>query len=500
MVRLAVNLPKIASTANRLLAIGFFGALTAGFFFHFFWYYLAGLIFLPALLNFYLLYIQKDHTILRNFGLLGQMRYFMESIGPEMRQYFYLSDTEERPFNRAQRTEVYQKSKDIDSTSAFGSLMEFDKSETKLKHSFFPSNHEEVKPFSLTFGERSKNPYIINKHMMVSAMSFGSLGKNAIMALSKGAKLAGIPMNTGEGGLSPYHLSGGADLIFQMGTAKFGCRNKDHTLNEEKLKEIAKNPLVKMIEIKFSQGAKPGKGGLLPKEKITKEIAEIRHVPLGEDVVSPERHAECDNPVNTVKFIRRVQDISELPVGIKFCLGCPDQFTELVKEMKKQKSFPDYISLDGAEGGTGAAPYSFMDNVGIPLFPALHMVIKVLEKEKVRKHVKVVCAGKLINPGKQILALSHGADAVYTARGFMLAIGCIQALQCNRNTCPVGITTHDPHLQRGLDVEKKAIRVANYVKNCEHDFYQLLASMGVTKSSELSPWKLYESEPLESHL
>jgi len=286
-------------------------------------------------------------------------------------------------------------------------------------------------------------------------------------------------------------LMEGADIIFQMGTAKFGVRKKDGTLDDKKLKELSGKSQIKMIEIKFSQGAKPGKGGLLPKEKITKEISELRGVPMDRDVVSPSSHSECNNPVNTVKFIKRVQDVSQLPVGIKLCLGNPDEFRELIREMKKQNTFPDYISIDGGEGGTGAAPKGFMDDVGIKIFDALPIVHEILIQEKIRDKFKILAAGKLINPGKQLIAMCLGADAVYTARGFMFALGCIQALQCNKNTCPVGITTHDRKLQRGLDIEDKSDRIKNYVDNLDRDFYELLTSTGAKKVDDLSPRNIY---------
>jgi glutamate synthase domain-containing protein 2 len=489
--RLAVDLQKTAQWGAHLLYAGLIGWTALGYYVHPGFYVAAGITLPFALLNIHFKHIQKKHTLLRNFGLLGAARYMMESVGPELRQYFFSSDTEERPFNRMERAEVYRKAKNIDSTEAFGSLLEFNHHEVKLKHSMFPVAKKDVEPFSVTFGERSKNPFSINKHIMISAMSFGSLGAKAVEALSTGAKKAGIPMNTGEGGLSKYHLKGGADIIFQMGTAKFGVRNDDGTLNDDKLRRVAGQQNVRMIEIKFSQGAKPGKGGILPKSKITKEIAQIRGVSMDKDIISPERHQECDTPENTVKFIRHVQDVSELPVGIKLCLGDEKEFRTLVEEMKKQDGFPDYIAVDGSEGATGAAPKSFMDNVGVPLLPALQMVVRTLEEVGVRSKVKIVASGKLINPGKQITAIAHGADACYSARGFMLALGCIQALQCNKGGCPVGITTHDPILQRGLIVREKATRVANYVKNLDHEMKQLLAAMGLKSVSKLNKEKIY---------
>jgi glutamate synthase domain-containing protein 2 len=282
------------------------------------------------------------------------------------------------------------------------------------------------------------------------------------------------------------------NLIFQMGTAKFGVRNEDGSLNDQKLKDLADQDPIKMIEIKFSQGAKPGKGGLLPKEKISEEIAELRNVPMGQDVISPPHHVECLCPKTSVQFIRRVQEVSGLPVGIKFCLGRNTEFQELVREMKAQKVFPDYIDIDGAEGGTGAAPKSFMDDLGVPLVVALPAVQRILLEEGVRDKLKLVCAGKLINAGKQVKVLSMGANAIYTARGFMLAIGCIQALQCNKNICPVGITSHDPQFENGLDIESKSDRVVNYVNALEHDFTEILSAMGCRNVSELAHSNIYD--------
>ena len=493
MARLAIDLPWIARYVNIGIVI----------FLVLFWYlgvnvsneyHVGTVIFLILfLINFYYRHVQKKHALLRNFGIIAQARYMIESIGPELRQYLYANDVEEKPFSRLERSEVYRKAKNIDSTEAFGSLLNFDDEEIKLRHSMYPVDQKDMEKYSLTFGEERgiKNRYTINKPFIVSAMSFGSLGMNAVRAISRGAKAAGIPMNTGEGGYPKYHLMEGCDLIFQMGTAKFGVRNPDGSLNGDKLRDLASKPEIKMIEIKFSQGAKPGKGGLLPKEKLTEEIAELRHVPMGQDVVSPPHHIECTNPQSTVEFIKRVQDFSKLPVGIKMCIGSESEFRTLVREMKRQKIFPDYISIDGAEGGTGASPKSFMDNVGVPLFGALPLVQRILVEEKVRDKLKLLCAGKLISPGKQLTAMALGADAVYTARGFMLALGCIQALQCNRNTCPVGITSHNPRFQKGLIISDKAVKVTNYVNNLEHDFYELLGSTGCKSIKDLTPDKVY---------
>ena len=308
------------------------------------------------------------------------------------------------------------------------------------------------------------------------------------------AKALGTFCCTGEGGYPKYHLMEGCDLIFQLGTAKFGVRDENGFLDDEKLRDLAAKPEIKMIEIKLSQGAKPGKGGLLPREKITQEISELRGVPMGKDVVSPPHHKECTDEATTVAFIKHVQDVSNLPVGIKFCVGSFNEVKELVQEMIKQDTFPDYMSVDGAEGGTGAAPKAFMDRVGVPLFPSLSGVNKILCKAGVRDRLKLVAAGKLVNPGRQMLAFALGAEAIYSARGFMLAMGCIQAMECGKNTCPIGITSHDPSLQKGLDIGAKSVRVKNYVNNVEHDLIELLAATGQPSFHSLTMKNLYIPE------
>jgi glutamate synthase domain-containing protein 2 len=484
------KLSKFANLAIPILAVTFLLAgMLASFYFHF----LTVTFLIMTVINLFYLKVQKNHTILRNFGIMGQARYMIESIGPEFRQYLFMNDTEERPFNRVERSEIYRKAKDIDSASSFGSLNDFDAKEIKIRHSMFPVDKEDLDPFGVTFGEERglETAYTINKPIIISAMSYGALGANAVRSLARGAKMAGIPMNTGEGGYPKYHLMEGCDLIFQLGTAKFGVRNGDGSLNDQKLTDLAAKPEIRMIEIKFSQGAKPGKGGLLPKEKITPEIAELRGVTPGKDVVSPPHHKECTDATTTVAFIRRVQEVSGLPVGIKLCVGCFHEFRSLVQEMKRQAIFPDYISIDGSEGGTGAAPKAFMDKVGVPLLPALRGVNEILTEEGVRDRLKLMAAGKLVNPGKWITAMSLGADACYSARGFMLALGCIQALQCGNNTCPVGITSHDPELTRGLVVPAKAQRVMNYVKNSTKEFNELLSASGCRSARDLSPGQLY---------
>lgn len=491
--RLTINLERMAQTANTAIVVLLVASALLGHLVSFYFHFLTVSLLLLNLINFYWRHVQKTHALLANFGFMAQMRYLVESVGPEFRQYLYSSDTEERPFTRIERAEVYRKAKGVDSSSAFGSQLDFGPDEFKLRHSFYPVKKSELPDFRVTYGEARglDTAFTLERPVMISAMSYGALGGNAVRALARGAKKAGIPMNTGEGGYPKYHLMEGADLIFQMGTAKFGVRTDDGHLDDDKLAELARKDQVRMIEIKLSQGAKPGKGGLLPKEKITQEISELRGVPIGKDVVSPPHHVECTDGPTTVAFIRRIQEVSGLPVGIKFCLGREAELAALVEEMKKQDAFPDFITVDGAEGGTGAAPKSFMDDLGLPLFYALPRVQQILEEAGVRDRMRINASGKLINAGRQMTAMSLGADACYTARGFMLALGCIQALQCNANTCPVGITTHDPHLQQGLDVEAKAVRVANYVEALHHDYLELAAAMGRSAVTGLDQNNLY---------
>ncbi len=498
--KLAINLHKLARFTNTAIPIATLLSFLAGwqisFYFHFLTVPMLGL----TLINLYYLFAQRNHSLLRNFGILGQGRYMLESLGPELRQYWYSSDTEERPFNRTERAEVYRKANNIDSASSFGSLNDFDATEIKLRHSLFPISRNQLQPYRVIFGEERgiQNTYTLKVPFIISGMSYGALGKRAVRSLARGIAQTGGLMNTGEGGYPKYHLMENCDLAFQIGTAKFGIRNEDGTLNDPLLADLAAKEQIKLIELKLSQGAKPGKGGMLPKEKITTEISELRGVPLGQDVISPTHHPECSDYPSTVAFIRRIQNVSQLPVGIKLCIGDPRQFAELVAEMKRQDSFPDWITIDGSEGGTGAAPKAFIDRVGMPLFPALKSVQNILVSAGVRQRLKLIASGKLINPGSQIIAFCLGADAIATARGFMLSIGCIQAMQCGSNTCPVGITSHKAELERGIDIADKALRVANYVHSLEHDLEELLCATGVRRVQDLSFEHLYI--PIESSL
>ncbi|MFU8849271.1 MAG: glutamate synthase-related protein [Opitutales bacterium] len=485
---LRVDLHKLARFTNAVLfclPVIFFAF---GHFVSFYFHFLTVAAFFLLVVNLFYRHVQNEHTILRNFGLIGQGRYLIESVGPEFRQYLYSNDREERPFNRLERSNVYQKAKNVESAASFGSLLDYDATELKIRHSLFPTPKGNARPYRCTLGEERgvAQPHTLTRPFMISAMSYGALGDHAVRALARGAAAAGITMNTGEGGFPKYHLMEDADLIFQLGTAKFGVRTEDGQLDPDLLREVAAKPQVKMIEIKFSQGAKPGKGGLLPKEKITPEIAELRKVPLGEDVVSPPFHCECTDLASTVGFIARIQSLVDLPVGIKLCVGSFKELRELVDEMKRQDVFPDWITVDGGEGGTGAAPRAFIDRIGMPLFPALHGLHQILVEAGVRGRLKLFAGGKLIEAGRQCIAFALGADACYSARGFMLALGCIQARECGNNTCPVGITTQDAKLQAGLIVENKARRVANYVNNTLHELDELVTATGKTDPRELT--------------
>jgi glutamate synthase domain-containing protein 2 len=493
MTSATIDLHKLSRFANASIVALAAIFLIAGVYLSFWFHFLTVFFVLLTVLNLFYRHVQTSHTVLRNFGVLGQARYALESLGPELRQYLFASDVEERPFNRDERSEVYRKAKGIDSTVSFGSLKNYGATEIKIRHSLFPTDPTAREPFSVTLGEERgiENQYTLQRPVIISAMSFGALGAPAVRTLGRGARMAGIPMNTGEGGHPRYHLMEGCDLIFQIGTAKFGVRDAEGRLDEDELRALAGQSAVKMIEIKLSQGAKPGKGGLLPKEKITKEISELRGVPMGQDVISPPSHIECRDASSTVLFIRRVQQISGLPVGIKLAVGSFVELRTLFEEMKAQDAFPDYVSIDGGEGGTGAAPKPYIDAFGLPLLPALHGVQQLLIELEIRDRLKLFAAGKLINAAEWLIAMSLGADAIYTARGFMLALGCIQALQCGRNTCPVGIATHDPSLQRGMVIKEKAARVKNYVEHVTHDFEELLCSVGVRSARELGLDHLY---------
>ncbi|MCH1492275.1 MAG: FMN-binding glutamate synthase family protein [Luminiphilus sp.] len=436
---------------------------------------------------------QTQQAIRRNYPVIGRFRYLFEHLGVFFRQYFFAMDREELPFNRAQRGWIARAAKDIDHTIAFGSTKPIHTpGDILFLNSAFPKLEEETELAERTplrFGEGyARAPYETHSVFHISAMSYGALSAPAIQALSSGAAEAGILLNTGEGGLAPYHLEGECDLVFQIGTAKYGVRDSAGNLCDTKLKEVAAHSQVKMFEIKLSQGAKPGKGGILPAAKVTDVIARTRGIPEGEDSLSPNRHTDIASVDDLLTMIHRIRAVTGKPVGIKFVLGQPEWLDELCSSIHERglDHAPDFVTVDSADGGTGAAPQSLMDNVGLPADSSLPWVVDKLEEHQLRPRIKVMSSGKMSTPSGVAAALCLGADSVNTARGFMFALGCIQALQCNKNTCPTGITTHDPDLQKGLDPRVKAKRVANYARNLIKEVEIVAHSCGVVNAYELS--------------
>ncbi len=442
-----------------------------------------GLVVLVIIILFIADISQTKDAIRRNYPVLGRFRYLFSTLGEFFRQYFFAMDREEMPFNRAEREWVYKSSEGVDNTVAFGSTKSLTPVGTVIfVNCPFPTlDTDATSAPAVQFGPFSEKPYNSTSIINISGMSYGALSKPAVRALSKGAKLAGCWLNTGEGGLSEWHLEGGCDIVFQLGTAKYGVRDKNGDLDEGKLRKLADRPEVKMIEIKMSQGAKPGKGGILPAGKVTREIAEIRGIPAGEASISPNRHPEIDNVDELLDYVGRVRGISGLPVGFKAVIGAYGWLDTMCEEIKRRglESAPDFITIDSGDGGTGAAPMPLMDNVGLPIKETLPMVVDILTKHGLRDRIKVIASGKLITPAEVAWAFCAGVDVVVSARGFMFALGCIQALKCNKNTCPTGVTTHDRHLQRGLDPEDKAVRVRNFVEKMRYGVGMISHSCGV---------------------
>lgn len=433
---------------------------------------------------------QKKHSILRTHPIIGYLRYFAENLGIYLRQFFYAGDREELPFNRAERTWVYEAAKNIDTSIGFGSTRDRKPINTiYFVDAPFPVLERKiVEARPVTIGENCRHPYTAKSLINISAMSYGAISKNAILALGSGAKMAGCWLNTGEGGLSPYHLESHCDLVAQIGTAKFGYCDNQGNLSDNRLKEVAAYEQIKMFEIKLSQGAKPGIGGILPAIKVTPEIAAIRKIPPYQEAVSPNRFPEISNSAELLDFIHHVREITGKPTGFKVVLGDYNWLNELCNEIIKRgiEHAPDFITLDGSEGGTGDAPMSLADYMGLPLAESLPALVDTLTEYGLRQRIKVVASGKLITPGMITWAFCVGADFVNSARGFMFALGCIQALQCNKNTCPTGITTHKPWLERGLDPQDKAVRVYHYVKNIEQEVGMICHSCGVNEPRELT--------------
>lgn len=433
--------------------------------------------------------LQTRQAIKRNFPLVGNFRYILESIRPEISQYFIETNFSGVPFSRQSRSLVYQRAKKQLDTLPFGTQRNvYDVGYEWVNHSLSPVHPDPHKMRVTIGGPDCKQPYsasILN----ISAMSYGSLSKNAVMALNKGAQMSGFAHNTGEGGVTEYHLRHGGDVIWQIGTGYFGARTLEGNFDAELFKEKSANPTVKMIEIKLSQGAKPGHGGILPKEKVTEEISKIRNVPMGQDVNSPPAHSAFSTPLEMMSFIKELRDLSGgKPIGFKLCVGKRREFLAICKAMIESGITPDYIAVDGTEGGTGAAPLEFSDSIGTPLAEALIFVNNALVGFGLREQIKIICSGKIITGFDIVKNISVGADICYSARGMMLAVGCIQALRCNANICPAGVATQDPQLVKGLHVEDKAKRTSSYHDGTVKSVAEIIGAMGLNSTEELQPW------------
>lgn len=453
-----------------------------------FWrqHWLTTLIFsLLVIVGFHDMLVSK-HTILRLYPVVGHLRYFFESIRPEIQQYFVETNLNGRPISKEFRDLVYQRAKGNRDTRPFGTQFEVYRNGYEfVAHSLAPKplNDEH---FRVNFGnQQCRQPYQMSV-LNISAMSFGALSKNAIMALNKGAKLGKFAHNTGEGGLSPYHQRYEGDLIWQIGTGYFGCRDKDGNFNALMFEQNAQRTQVKMIEIKLSQGAKPGHGGILPAVKLTEEIAAIRHVPMGQDVVSPPAHSAFNNPIGLLEFVAQLRELSGgKPVGFKLCIGKKHEFLAICKAMLETNIYPDFITIDGGEGGTGAAPIEFTNSVGMPLRDALHFVNNALIGCGLRQHVKLIAAGKAFSAFHMFRLFALGADTINSARAMMMALGCIQSRHCNNDKCPTGIATQDPKRFKALNVEEKAQRVARFHDEMIENLAELVAVAGLTHPDQI---------------
>ncbi|AOZ69300.1 FMN-binding glutamate synthase family protein [Rhodobacter xanthinilyticus] len=434
---------------------------------------------------------QTRHAVLRNYPVLGHMRYIFEEMRPEIRQYLIESDQDEEPFSRDERSIVYQRAKNVEDARPFGTRMRvYDSGYQWLTHSVRP-RHIVDHDFRLTIGGPDcAQPYQASIYN-ISAMSFGALSSNAIEALNRGAAMGGFAHDTGEGGISRYHRAGGGDLIYEIGSGYFGCRTDDGSFSPERFAEQAANPQVKMIEIKLSQGAKPGHGGMLPAAKITPEIAEARGVPMGVDCVSPASHSAFSTPLEMMAFIKELRELSGgKPVGFKLCIGHRREFMCIVKAMLETGVTPDFIVVDGKEGGTGAAPLEFANHMGMPLVEGLTFAHNVLRGAGIRDRIKIGASGKLVTAFDIAKVLAIGADWANSARGFMFAIGCIQAQACHTNRCPVGVATQDPSRARAIVVPDKAQRVANFHRNTMKALAEMTGAAGLDHPGKFLPHHL----------
>ena len=458
------------------------------------WWYLA-----TAIVLFFLVMgigdmIQTKHAIMRTYPVFGRMRYWMEALRPKMYQYFVESDIDGRPINRIDRSTIYQRAKHELDTMPFGTQLNvYEEGYEWMSHSIAPKDYHKLdhKP-RVWFGNKDCTQPYSASIFNVSAMSFGSLSGNAIEALNAGAYIGGFAHNTGEGGISPHHLKYGGDLIWQIGTGYFGCRDNEGNFSSERFTKTASLPSVKMIELKLSQGAKPGHGGILPAKKNTPEIAAIRHVAPYTTVYSPPFHSAFDGPRGLVLFIQQLRELSGgKPVGFKLCIGRKSEFIGICKAMVELDTYPDFITVDGAEGGTGAAPQEFSNHVGVPMLDGLAFVQNMLQGFNIRQHIRIVASGKILTGFHMIRAIALGADCCSSARAMMMAVGCIQALQCNTNKCPTGVATQNPQLTVGLVVSDKKQRVANYHEETVDSFVELMGAAGIEHYTELTRSHIY---------
>ena len=427
---------------------------------------------------------QEKHAVLRNFPLVGHLRYIFERLGEYFRQYFFLGDREEMPFDRATRSWVYRMAKNEGGIIGFGSTYRIHETGALIfVNAPFPVLEEDQRPPpERVIGEGyCRTPFAGRSLVNISAMSFGAISQPAVRALSRGAAAAGCWLDTGEGGLSPYHLEGGCDIIFQLGTAKYGVRDENGHLSDERLRALAAHETVRAFEIKLSQGAKPGKGGVLPGSKVTPEIAVIRGIAEGRDSLSPNRHPDIASIDELLDMVEHVRTVTGKPVGVKTAIGGTRFMDELRAAISRRglSAAPDFLTIDGGEGGSGAAPQALADHMALSIDEALPLVADALIAGGLKERIRVIASGQLVTPARVAWALAAGADFVNTARGFMFALGCIQSLRCHANTCPTGVATHNPRLQRGLVVEDKAARVASYCRNMNKEVEMIAHSCGL---------------------
>ena len=475
---------RIGFLVGGLLTVLALAALSAEFVDARYFLFLAAVLYALGLRDLF----QKRHAILRNFPLIGWMRYALELIRPEIQQYFIEGYADGKPFSREQRAVVYQRAKLEVDTVAFGTQLDvYGVGAEWIDHSIHPAAKLKEAPRIPIGGPQCGKPYSASL-FNVSAMSYGSLSKNAVLALNRAAKLGGFIQDTGEGGLTPHHLANGGDLTWQIASGYFGCRARDGRFDAAKFREKASIEAVRMIEIKLSQGAKPGHGGILPAAKVTREISEIRGVPMGEDCVSPPMHSAFSTPIQMMEFVANLRELSGgKPIGFKLCVGSKREFFAICKAMLETQIIPDFITVDGSEGGTGAAPLEFANWMGTPLNEGLTFVQNALVGVGLRDRIKIVAAGKIVTGFDIAAKIAMGADICNSGRGMMFALGCIQALRCNTNKCPTGVATQDPTLMKGLDVDDKSVRVANFQKLTIESFLDVLAAAGLTRPSDLTP-------------